>query len=112
MELFFVDYGESEEKSISEVFELKHEFLKLKFQAIECRLAKVRPAPGPSWSDEAGDQLCRLSHCAQWRPVVARILEVTEDNNINVVELMDGMETNIGSELVHLGVAQCSGDGQ
>ena len=88
------------------MFELKHEFLKLKFQAIECRLASVRPAPGPGWSDEASDQLCRLSHCAQWRPVVARILEVTEDTNVPVVELMDGQETNIGSELVDLGVAQ------
>jgi len=105
VELFFVDYGETEEKSISEVFELKHEFLKLKFQAIECRLANIRPAPGPSWSDEAGDQLCRLSHCAQWRPVVARIVEVGEDK-VPVVELMDGQETNIGAELVDLGVAQ------
>ena len=55
----FVDFGDAEEKSIGEVcypiplfilnppvlpqvFSLKTEFLKLKFQAVECTLAGVR----------------------------------------------------------------------
>merc|ERR1719192_1446102 len=38
VDLDFVDFGDAEEKSIGEVFSLKTNFLKLKFQAVECTL--------------------------------------------------------------------------
>ena len=42
VDLDFVDYGDSEVKGISEVFEIRPEYLKLKFQAIPCSLAHIR----------------------------------------------------------------------
>ena len=56
--LDFVDYGDHDEKRLTEVFSIRAEFLKLKFQAIECQLAGVKPHPGPVWSDEASNRDC------------------------------------------------------
>jgi len=42
VDLDFVDFGDYEEKSISEVYELRTDFLKLKFQAIQCSLAHLK----------------------------------------------------------------------
>ena len=42
VELFYVDYGDTEEKEISEVYELKTEYLKLKYQAIQCSIAHIK----------------------------------------------------------------------
>ena len=43
VEIFFVDYGDTEKKTVSEVYELPNEFLKLKFQAIPCCMADIKP---------------------------------------------------------------------
>ena len=42
VDLDFVDYGDCEEKKITEVFEIRPDFIKLKCQAIQCSLAHVR----------------------------------------------------------------------
>ncbi len=42
VDLDFVDYGDCEEKKITEVFQIKTDFLKLKLQAVRCSLAHVR----------------------------------------------------------------------
>ena len=42
VEVDFVDFGDAEEKHLSEIFEIKTDFLKLKFQAIQCSLANIR----------------------------------------------------------------------
>ena len=43
VELFYVDYGDfDDKKDITDVFELKTEYLKLKFQAIKVSLANVK----------------------------------------------------------------------
>ena len=100
VELFYVDYGDTEEKEITEVYELKTEYLKLKYQAIQCSIAHVKPEPGLQWSTEAVDLFCELTHCAMWKFIYARIVEYDEDNN-PVVELMDNQgDVNIGAEMV------------
>ena len=110
VELFFVDFGDSESKSITEIFELKSEFLKLKYQAIPCSLANVRPESGSSWSDQAADLFCRLSHCALWKSVFVKLVRYNDDN-IAEVEMIDtgsgqAEDVNIGAELVNEGVAK------
>lgn len=40
-ELYYVDYGDTDIVPIKEVFELRTDFLRLHFQAIECFLARV-----------------------------------------------------------------------
>ncbi len=44
VDLDFVDYGDCEEKLITEIFQIRPDFLKLKFQAIKCSLAYLRCA--------------------------------------------------------------------
>lgn len=41
--LYYVDYGDTLECKKENVFELRTDFLRLRFQAIECILAKVKP---------------------------------------------------------------------
>ena len=42
MDLDFVDFGDCEERIVSEVFSIKTDFLRLKFQAVQCSLAKLK----------------------------------------------------------------------
>lgn len=39
----FVDFGDCEEKALTEVCQLRPEFCRLKFQAIKCRLIGIKP---------------------------------------------------------------------
>lgn len=41
VELYYVDYGDTDMVKITEVFELRTDFLKLHFQAIECYLSRI-----------------------------------------------------------------------
>ena len=42
VELFYLDFGDSDQKPITEIYQLKTEFLRLNFQAIKVSLANVR----------------------------------------------------------------------
>ena len=42
VELFYLDFGDSDQKQITEIYQLKTEFLRLNFQAIKVSLANVR----------------------------------------------------------------------
>ena len=43
VDLYYVDYGDSEYLKQRELFQLRTDFLTLRFQAIECNLANVKP---------------------------------------------------------------------
>jgi len=111
LDLDFIDYGDSEVKPISEVFEIKTEFLKLHFQAIPCKLANIRSLVA-DWSEESIIMFENASHCATWKPILARIIQntspsKTEDNT--AVELFvsaDSGERSIGEEMVRQGLAR------
>lgn len=106
VELFYLDFGDSDQKPITEIYQLKTDFLRLNFQAIKVSLANVRPAQGSSWSEESIDLFCQMTHCARWKMLWAKIQEYNEEN-VPIVELIDSSqnETNIGQELIKLGVA-------
>lgn len=101
VELFFVDYGDSDTRGIADIFELKTEYLKLKFQAIKVSLAGVKPYPGPTWSDQSIEYFCQISHSAMWKDVLAKIKGYNEEN-VPSVELIDSSQNglNIGEELI------------
>ena len=42
-EIYYVDFGDNGQLSVNEVYGLKTEYLKLLYQAVECKLAKVKP---------------------------------------------------------------------
>ncbi|XP_022823107.1 tudor and KH domain-containing protein homolog, partial [Spodoptera litura] len=62
-DVFFLDYGDSEYVSIYELCELRADLLRLRFQAMECFLAGVRPRSDDDiWSPEAIERFENLVH--------------------------------------------------
>lgn len=65
LDLFFLDYGDSEYVQPHEVFEIRTDFLTLRFQAIECFLAHCQPMypeGDNQWSRDAISRFEELSH--------------------------------------------------
>jgi len=113
VDLDFVDFGDFEVKEITQIYSMKPEFLKLKFQAVLCKLAHVRPPEGDmDYSEECMSTLENLTHCAQWKPVLARILsqdvKSESEGNPAVVELFQSSSqgVNIGVELARAGLVR------
>lgn len=108
VEMDFVDFGDAEEKQIGEIFEIRTDYLKLRFQAIECALDGVKPigGEGSAWGVEAADEFERLSHCAQWKSVWAKIVSSSCPPRVQLIDCntTEG-DVNIGDELVKRGLA-------
>ena len=112
--LYYLDYGDSDTRRKKDVCSMRTDFLKLKYQAIECSLAKVKPQ-GDVWTDEAIDLFEDLCHVAQWRVLIARVDShkerergQREGSPIPLVELYDTSGTQdicMGEELVKQGYA-------
>lgn len=64
LDLYFVDYGDSQYVKTHEVFELRTDFLSLRFQAIECFLANVEPydSVDGKWDRDAISRFEELTH--------------------------------------------------
>ncbi|NXT44687.1 TDRKH protein, partial [Pelecanoides urinatrix] len=71
-DLYYVDFGDNGEAPREALRALRSDFLSLPFQAVECSLAGVAPA-GDGWEEAALDAFDRLTHCALWKPLVAKI---------------------------------------
>lgn len=103
LDVFFVDYGDSQYVNPNEVYSLHMDFLTLRFQAIECFLANVKPlypTEDGSWQSAATDRFdeltfgkyfkvfnllyisiinCNLNFCylcvvARWKPLTAQVV--------------------------------------
>nr|CAD7205583.1 unnamed protein product [Timema douglasi] len=60
--LYYVDYGDSATRSKHEVCELRTDFLRLRFQAIECCLARVKPRARGTWEGRGPFTRERVNH--------------------------------------------------
>lgn len=117
IELYYVDYGDTDILPYDEVYELRTDFLQLHFQAIECYLANVEPADGDQWTIEAIDRFEEWTHVAQWKKLSAKmngycVREKTrakrEGSPVPGVELFDvnnDQDLDIAQELVSHGYA-------
>ncbi|XP_059617572.1 tudor and KH domain-containing protein homolog [Phlebotomus argentipes] len=124
LDIYFVDYGDSAYVETNEIFQLRTDFLTLRFQAIECFLANVKPASidnSTDWSPRSTRRFEELTHVAQWRKLLSRVVNYREKNPASEgtakregsplpgVELFDttddGEDINIGQELVAEGLA-------
>ncbi|XP_044272640.1 tudor and KH domain-containing protein homolog [Tribolium madens] len=115
-ELYYVDYGDTDLVPVDELYELRTDFLRLHFQAIECFLARVDPV-GEGWSVEAVDKFEEWTHVAQWKKLSAKIngycvREKTrakrEGSPVPGVDLFDvngEKDVDIAQELVNHGFA-------
>ncbi|CAG9863106.1 unnamed protein product [Phyllotreta striolata] len=114
-ELYYVDYGDTDVVACKDVYELRTDFLRLHFQAIECFLARVEPT-GDSWSEEARDRFEEWTHVAQWKKLSAKmngysVREKTrakrEGSPVPGVDLyeIEEHDIDIAEELVKAGLA-------
>uniref|UniRef100_A0AAV2LGG2 Tudor domain-containing protein n=1 Tax=Knipowitschia caucasica TaxID=637954 RepID=A0AAV2LGG2_KNICA len=107
VDLYYVDFGDNGELPQDSLRHMRSDFLSLPFQAIECNLACVNPK-GDSWSEEALDDFDRLTHCALWRPLQAKVCsyshsEVSSWPSVKLYDCSEGKTVDIGEELVRLG---------
>nr|XP_048283915.1 tudor and KH domain-containing protein isoform X1 [Myodes glareolus]XP_048283916.1 tudor and KH domain-containing protein isoform X1 [Myodes glareolus] len=109
LDLYFVDFGDNGDAPLAAVRTLRSDFLTLPFQAMECSLSQIAPS-GEQWEEAALDEFERLTHCANWKPLMARLIsdEQTELSPWPQIQLLDtsnGKKLDIGLELVRKGYA-------
>ncbi|KAM9686389.1 tudor and KH domain-containing protein [Trichechus inunguis] len=109
LDLYFVDFGDNGDSPLEDLRALRSDFLSLPFQAIECSLARIAPS-GEQWEEEALDEFDRLTHCADWKPLVAKISSYVHTGistwpEIYLYDISDGKKLDIGLELVRKGFA-------
>ncbi|XP_052654040.1 tudor and KH domain-containing protein isoform X2 [Harpia harpyja] len=108
-DLYYVDFGDNGEAPCEALRALRSDFLSLPFQAIECSLAGILPA-GAEWEEAALDAFDRLTHCAMWKPLLAKISSYVPSGlsawpNVRLYGLHHGENLDVGAELVRLGYA-------
>ncbi|XP_064331060.1 tudor and KH domain-containing protein [Phalacrocorax carbo] len=108
-DLYYVDFGDNGEAPREALRGLRSDFLSLPFQAIECSLAGIMPA-GDAWQEAALDEFDRLTHCAMWKPLVAKISSYTQSGlcarpRVRLYDVQHGQNLDVGAELVRLGYA-------
>ncbi|XP_026911953.1 tudor and KH domain-containing protein isoform X2 [Acinonyx jubatus] len=109
LDLYFVDFGDNGDCPLKDLRALRSDFLSLPFQAIECSLARIAPS-GEQWEEEALDEFDRLTHCADWKPLVAKISSYVQTGistwpKIYLYDTGNGKKLDIGLELVRKGYA-------
>ncbi|EDW64475.1 tudor and KH domain-containing protein homolog [Drosophila virilis] len=125
IDLYFVDYGDSEYISPADICELRTDFLTLRFQAVECFLANVKSTitdEPNTWQKASISKFEEFTEVAHWRKLIARVVTYKERPKVTSavnaatregtplpgVELFDpteGGEVNIGDLLITQGFA-------
>ncbi|XP_041494103.1 tudor and KH domain-containing protein-like [Microtus oregoni] len=109
LDLYFVDFGDNGDSPVESLRTLRSDFLSLPFQAIECSLARIAPS-GEQWEEAALDEFERLTHCAGWKPLVAKLSSDAQTGistwpQIYLYDTSNGKKLDIGLELVRKGYA-------
>ncbi|MPC44025.1 Tudor and KH domain-containing protein [Portunus trituberculatus] len=87
--VYYVDFGDTETIQMNNVCELRTDFLKLSFQAIECFLANISPESGQS--EEAADTFEELTYASKWKSVMVRVVGYQQQGTtaIPCVQIID-----------------------
>ncbi|XP_013180203.1 PREDICTED: tudor and KH domain-containing protein-like isoform X2 [Papilio xuthus] len=118
-DVFFLDYGDSEYVATHELCELRADLLRLRFQAMECFLAGVKPSGGARWHSQAIERFEELTQVARWKPLLSKtctykksVAMVGEkEKEIPGIKLFDVTEegtVEVGEALVEEGWAERS----
>uniref|UniRef100_A0A1B0A7M9 Tudor domain-containing protein n=1 Tax=Glossina pallidipes TaxID=7398 RepID=A0A1B0A7M9_GLOPL len=128
LDLYFVDYGDSEYVLPHEVFELRTDYLTLRFQAVECFLANVKTTlvnDTGMWDLRSIEAFEDITQVARWKKLIARVVtyktyrervkvsnsntDAREDSppipGVELYDIQDGVETNIGHLMISLNYA-------
>eukprot|EP00057_Strongylocentrotus_purpuratus_P024551 XP_011679025.1 PREDICTED: tudor domain-containing protein 15 isoform X3 [Strongylocentrotus purpuratus] len=103
--VFFVDYGNSEEKPVSELMTPTPELLKIPQIALECSLDGVPKSP---WQQDAADHLINASaekeltcsFVSTTSPFVVHLKDNDVDLNADIVKLVKGVESKVSDPVV------------
>ncbi|CAG9788578.1 unnamed protein product [Diatraea saccharalis] len=129
-DVFYVDYGDSEYVAVEELCELRADLLRLRFQAMECFLAGVKPAGKEEdvvavtaagqrwdrWDPHAIERFEELTQVARWKPLVSRTCTYKKTSTvegekekeipgIKLYDVTDEGELDIGGVLIAEGWA-------
>ncbi|XP_051958972.1 tudor and KH domain-containing protein-like isoform X1 [Xyrauchen texanus] len=116
VDLYYVDFGDNGELPREHLRSMRSDFLSLPFQAIECSLAGVCPA-GEVWSEAALDDFERMTYCAEWKPLLAKLYsyshsEISSWPSVKLYDNSQGKAVDLGKELIRLGHAMsCEDEG-
>ncbi|XP_022224737.2 tudor and KH domain-containing protein homolog [Drosophila obscura] len=125
IDLYFVDYGDSEYISPADICELRTDFLTLRFQAVECFLANVKSTINNepnTWQKSSIAKFEEMTEVAHWRKLIARVVTYKERPKVTAgvnaatregtplpgMELFDpaeGADLNIGDLMITQGFA-------
>ncbi|KAK2167696.1 hypothetical protein LSH36_25g07051 [Paralvinella palmiformis] len=110
IDLYYVDFGDSEILPKDRVKSLRSDFFNLPHQALECKLAGVKPT-GDTWSEEAIDVFQELTYCARWKVLLVKTVNYEKASTGETVPCLDmldpnmAQDVNIADELVKRGFA-------
>ncbi|XP_014252829.1 tudor and KH domain-containing protein homolog [Cimex lectularius] len=85
--VFFVDYGDFSSEKVQDLFQLRADFLSLRFQAIEVLMKGIVPKGGAkNWSEKEITTFEDLVFTGQWKMMMAQVIEYKsiEGNNKEV----------------------------
>ncbi|KNC22393.1 hypothetical protein FF38_04660 [Lucilia cuprina] len=124
LDLYFVDYGDSEYVLPHEIFELRTDFLTLRFQAVECFLANVKSTlqnDPETWDQQSIEAFEEYTQVARWKKLIARVVtykdrvksitgntaarEGSPIPGVEIYEIQEGVEVNLGHMMITHGYA-------
>lgn len=113
IKVHYVDFGEKGQYKTKELCTLRDEYRYLPLQAIECSLAGVQPRDGTQWTEEASDLFETLSHAAQWKVIMAKVVSKTKKEDglpgfkysVELVDTNTKEDVNVAAELISQGHA-------
>lgn len=113
IKVHYVDFGETGRYKTKELCTLDDEYRYLPLQAIECSLAGVQPRDGTQWTEEASDLFEMLSHAAQWKVMMAKVVSKAkrEDGfpgfkySVELVDTNNKDDVSVAAELISQGHA-------
>ncbi|KAG0712668.1 Tudor and KH domain-containing [Chionoecetes opilio] len=102
--VYYVDFGDTETIKLDTVCELRTDFLRLSFQAIECFLANITPESAQG--EAAADVFEELTHASQWKVMMVRVAGYQQRGNTTIpcVQIIntDAQKVGMSQELLEL----------
>lgn len=126
LDVYFLDYGDQQFVNKKDILELRADFLSLRFQAVECFLAHIKPNETSSkfeeWDQKAIESFEGMVQPSQWKKLVSKVVTYKERKSFALqrqnqresspipgVELYEeNSDKSIALELVKLGYAELS----
>ncbi|KAK9505538.1 hypothetical protein O3M35_009566 [Rhynocoris fuscipes] len=122
IDVFYVDYGDSAYIKLGDLYQLRADFLSLRFQAIECAMDGIFPnkdTPADKWDEETVEMFEDMVYVGQWKAISAQVVRYKpreksnrrEGSPVPCVKLYDPdgpPGVDIGQQLINKGVAKAA----